>query len=122
VRIFVGAAVAVALVSATFAFAAQSRTGLYGDVTKGPLRPVCREDQPCEGPAPNTTLIFSRYGRDVARTTTNDKGAYRIRLRPGRYTVRLGARALIRTATPAAVRVPRTGFRRVDFFVDTGIQ
>ena len=57
----------------------------------------------------------------VARTRTRADGTYRIRLRPGSYVVRVGLPR--HTATqPATARVPRNGFRRVDFFVDTGIR
>jgi hypothetical protein len=121
-RVVLAVALFAAVVIATTASAAQTRTGLYGKVTKGPLRPVCREDQPCEGPAPNTVLVFSRNGDDVARTTTRSDGSYRIRLRPGRHAVRVGGRALVRKPIPSSVRVPQNGFKRVDFFVDTGIQ
>jgi hypothetical protein len=123
-RAAIGASLAV-LVAAVACGAAtgtqELRTGLHGLVTKGPLSPVCSDETPCEGPAPDLRLVFSRNGVVVARTTTRPDGTYRIGLRPGRYAVRVGQPR--RTATePATATVPRTGFRRVNFFVDTGIR
>ena len=124
-RAAIGASLAV-LVAAVACGAAtgnaqELRTGLHGLVTKGPLSPVCSDETPCEGPAPDLRLVFSRNGGVVARTTTRADGTYRIRLRPGTYAVRVGQPR--RTATePARATVPRSGFRRVNFFVDTGIR
>jgi hypothetical protein len=113
-------AAAVACSAATGA-ARLPTTGLHGLVTRGPLSPVCGDELPCEGPAPDLRLVFSRNGVVAGATTTRADGTYRIRLRPGTYAVRVGEPR--RTATkPSSARVPRTGFRRVDFFVDTGIR
>ena len=110
-------AAAVACGSAT---GSSVRTGLYGTVTKGPLTPVCTVDTPCQGPAADMQLVFSRSGTVVARTRTRDDGSYRVALRPGRYVVRVGPTNF--GAEPGAASVARTGFRRVNFFVDTGIR
>lgn len=96
-------------------------SGLFGKVTKGPLTPVCHEGVPCDGPAAGLTLVFSRNGTAVARTTTRKDGSYRLALRPGRYSVRAVPRAMIPTE-PRLVSVPTGRFRHVDFFVDTGIR
>lgn len=101
--------------------AQKPETGLHGLVTRGPLSPVCGVELPCEGPAPDLRLVFSRNGEVAGATTTRADGTYRIRLRPGTYTVRVGQPR--RTATqPRTATVPRKGFRRVNFFVDTGIR
>jgi hypothetical protein len=97
------------------------RTGLYGKVTKGPLTPVCTVGTPCDGPARDTTLVFSRNGAVVARARTRDDGTYRVAVQPGRYAVRAVPRTM-RPPEPGTASVPRTGFRRVDFFLDTGIR
>ena len=113
--------VAAVACSAATGNAQEPRTGLYGLVTRGPLSPVCGTELPCEGPAPDLRLVFSRNGVVSAATTTRADGTYRVRLRPGSYTVRVGQPR--RTATkPANVTVTRKGFRRVNLFVDTGIR
>ena len=113
--------VLVAAVACGAATGSGAHTGLYGKVTKGPLTPVCTDAAPCEGPAAGMPLVFSRNGAVVARTRTGDDGRYRVALKPGRYAVRAGP-ARFNTTDPARASVPQTGFRRVDFFVDTGIR
>ena len=83
--------------------------------------PVCREGVPCDGPAAGLALVFSRNGVAVGRTTTRQDGSYRLALRPGRYTVRAVPRGLV-PPEPRMVTVVADRFRRVDFFVDTGIR
>src|SRR5918911_5033337 len=83
------AALAAVLVASS-AGAAASSSGLRGLVTRGPIAPVCAVGQPCSEPAKDVTLVFSRNGRVVRRTRTNDRGRYRVALAPGLYTVRLG--------------------------------
>jgi len=104
------------------AFAVTPTTGLYGTVHRGPITPVCRVEEPCDGPA-HVTLVFSRLGQVVARVRTREDGSYRIRLRPGRYSVRTTSTSIFeRRTNPAAATVPRVGYRRVDFNIDTGIR
>jgi hypothetical protein len=98
------------------------RSGLYGTVTRGPTRPVCEVDQPCEAPAADVTLVFYREGRRIARVRTNDQGKYRITLRPGRYLVRTTAPSIRRIIDPPLVTVPRGRYARVNFSIDTGIR
>src|SRR5207247_5000225 len=68
---------------------ATTRTGtLAGVVTRGPIVPVCAVEQPCDEPARNVTLLFSRNGTVVARVVTAGQGRYRRRLPAGSYDVR----------------------------------
>ena len=104
------------------AVVAAPATGLYGTVHRGPITPVCRVEEPCDAPA-NVTLVFSRLGRTVARVHTREDGSYRIRLRPGRYSVRTTSTSMFeRKPDPGTATVPRVGYRRVNFFIDTGIR
>ncbi|HEX9416883.1 MAG TPA: carboxypeptidase-like regulatory domain-containing protein [Gaiellaceae bacterium] len=96
------------------------RSGLYGHATKGPLTPVCREGVPCDGPAGSARLLIVRGARLVAQTRTDASGKYRIRLRPGRYTVK--SKIGFGVVKPSTVTVPHGRFARVDLFVDTGIR
>jgi hypothetical protein len=117
------AVAAIVFVTAGSSAAATTRSGLYGFVRRGPIVPVCVAGQPCDGPARNMTLVFWRNGKAVGRTKTSRTGAYRIRLAPGVYTMRPAGSATIgRGAEPPKARVVAGRFRRVDFFVDTGIR
>jgi hypothetical protein len=120
-------AVLAAFVAASSAGAATSSTGLRGVVMRGPIAPVCAVEQPCDAPAKDVTLIFSRDGKVVRRTTTNDKGRYRVALAAGLYSVRLGktqrqVQRIGRGLQPTRVRVLANRFRRIDFSIDSGIR
>lgn len=97
------------------------KSGLRGVVMRGPIRPVC--DDPCDAPASDVVLRFSRAGVVVARATTGSAGGYRVKLRAGRYLVTTSSAPRVGTGvTPSVVRVPKGRVARVDFHIDTGIQ
>src|SRR5439155_12427173 len=50
----------VALIIVAGAQATVRRGSLDGVVTRGPIPPVCVAEQPCDAPAKNVTLLFSR--------------------------------------------------------------
>lgn len=96
-------------------------SGLQGVVYKGPVRPVCSVDEPCDAPA-RVTLVFTRYARSV-RVRSAGNGRYRALLAPGIYRVSTVERIGIgRNIRPANVKVRRGHIDRLDFFIDTGIR
>jgi hypothetical protein len=98
-------------------------SGLRGLVTRGPITPVCLEDQPCDKPAANVRLFFVRGGRQIASVRTARDGTYRLTLAPGSYGVRLAQRPVLgQFVSPAKVLVLRGRYRHVDFHIDTGIR
>jgi hypothetical protein len=97
-------------------------TGLKGKVMRGPTQPVCRISEPCEEPARGVRLVFYRSGKVVARATTNQKGWYRVTLRPGRYAVSTSDPRVARNFSPKSATVPKSGVKRQDFDIDTGIR
>src|ERR687887_2261314 len=102
-----------AVIAVSSAGAATTSSGLRGLVTRGPITPVCAAEQPCDGPAKNVTLVFSRNGRVARRATTNDQGRYRVRLAPGLYAVRLQVKQQIgRGLEPERARVLPNRFSR----------
>ncbi len=65
-----------------------AESGVQGVVTLGPLCPVQREDQPCpDRPFVATLLLLDASGREVARTTSAEDGAYRLPAPGGSYTL-----------------------------------
>jgi hypothetical protein len=106
-------ALALAAIAAT-----PAPSGFRGHVTIGPLTPVCSVDHPCDGPAKQVTLTFSRTGF-AKRVVTDSAGAYRILLRSGAYTVRANRGMSMR---PAHVWVHRGLVAKLDFAIDTGIR
>lgn len=114
---------AVALLAVGSAQATGVRSGLHGVVMRGPISPVCAAEQPCDRPAPNVTLLFSRNSHVVGRAVTNSDGRYRVRLPAGLYKVRRpGAVTIGRGLEPDHARVRAGRFMRVDFSIDTGIR
>jgi hypothetical protein len=98
-------------------------SGLKGRVMRGPIQPVCRVNEPCDEPSPGVKLLFDRSGKLVARTTTNQKGWYRVTLTPGTYTVRTNRPSQFeKVPDPSRVTVPSGRVKRVDFQIDTGIR
>ena len=94
---------------------------LHGHVMRGPIAPVCRVGTPCETPAKQTTVYFTRLGRTVS-TVTDGKGYYRIRLKGGVYSVTTKPQSIGRGLEPRTVRVVAGRDKRADFHIDTGIR
>jgi hypothetical protein len=123
VRSTVLAATVFALVLAAGAQATAPRGTLTGLVTRGPITPVCVVEQPCDEPAANVTLLFTRNGSVLGRTVTDANGHYRVRLPVGAFLVgRPSARAPDRRLDPNRVRVYAARSTRIDFSIDTGIR
>jgi hypothetical protein len=121
----IAARVSAALTLALFSTgaAASSQIGLHGVVMEGPIKPVCKVDEPCAKPAAGVVLQFKRAGRLAVRVRTSRKGTYRVRLRSGSYTVTtVPPRRIGSGLTPRRVRVPKGRMARRDFHLDTGLQ
>jgi hypothetical protein len=120
-RIAAGVGIAFALIPVIGPSGATG-SGLYGTVTKGPVRPVCSIDQPCDAPA-QLTLVFSADGKVVARVKSTEKGKYRIALAPGFYdlrsTVKIG---ITKLPKPHAVHVRAGHWDKINLYFDTGIR
>ena len=118
----VGLALLATLVFGSTSAGGGTATGLRGKVMRGPTQPVCRVNEPCEEPAPGVRLVFYRSGKVVARATTNQKGWYRVTLRPGRYAVSTSNPRVAKNFTPKSATVPKGGVKRQDFDIDTGLR
>jgi len=94
---------------------------LHGTVMRGPIAPVCRLGIPCDAPAKQITLSFTRNG-STQSTKTDDRGRYSIRLAAGVYAVKTNQRPFGLVPQPRAARVRGGVSTRVDFAIDTGIR
>jgi len=96
-------------------------SGLHGMVVKGPTQPLCRQGQPCTGPA-QVTLLFKR-GTRVYRTRSTAAGIYRITLPAGYYTVTTAQRiGITLNLRPQRVHVRAAHNDLLNFRIDTGIR
>jgi hypothetical protein len=120
-RVLFAAIIAVALAAIPTSIAASSSSGLEGKVLRGPVSPVCVAMRPCTVSAA-VTLAFSRGGVRVAQARSIATGRYRIPLAPGAYSVSTAYPHPLWRISPATVRVPEGGYRRVNFLIDTGIR
>ena len=121
--VITGLSLALVIVAGAGAQSTTVSSGLRGVVVRGPIAPVCVAEDPCTAPAKNVTLLFSRNGRTVGRTVTDDAGRYRVRLSAGVYAVRRpGSMGIGRGIEPNRARVYADRFSRVDFSIDTGIR
>jgi hypothetical protein len=93
----------------------------HGTVMRGPITPVCSVGTPCSAPARHVTLFFTRHGV-TRKTTTDERGRYRIRLAAGLYSIRTNQRPFGTTPQPNKVRVRGGRDVRVDLHIDTGIR
>jgi hypothetical protein len=103
---------------------ASPQSGVRGIVLRGPTKPVCEEGIACTAPVPHLAIVFSRSGRDVARTVTTANGRFAVALVPGVYAVRsarpvgFAGKGLL----PRVVRVLPERWTIVRFSIDTGIR
>jgi hypothetical protein len=107
-----------ALVAAAWASGSVTKSGLYGNVSRGPIAPVCAAEQSCTAPARGVVLRFTRAGVTTTTRTTAD-GTYRLRLTPGTYAVAPAAGGRIE---PNLVHIRSGHFWHVDLAIDTGIR
>jgi hypothetical protein len=96
------------------------QTGLEGTVRRGPIQPVCREDEPCDAPVQGG-FTLQQASRVVARFSSDSTGHFIVYAPPGAYRVvpdepiGIGAQAL------EAV-VGAEGISHLDLTFDTGIR
>ena len=98
-------------------------TGLEGVVRRGPVQPVCREDEPCD--APFSARFEVRSGeRFIAHFRSDAMGHFLVHLAPGPYTVTPDSSAPLLGALwqTHAVVVASTGLTHVELDFDTGIR
>lgn len=97
-------------------------TGLEGTAYRGPIRPVCLVDQPCDAPFSASFEVW-RGDRVVARFQSDSAGRFLVHLSPGTYTVVPDSSAgiLIRSQAHEVIVGP-SGLTQVELHFDTGIQ
>ncbi len=99
-------------------------SGIYGEITIGPITPVCRIDVPCDRPYQATVKVETQdESQVITQFTSNKNGKFRMKLQPGTYVL------LPITETPLyprgykqTVEVKPHNFTRVTIYFDTGIR
>jgi hypothetical protein len=102
----------------------RGETGLTGVAVRGPMQPVCTQDEPCED-APFAATFFVYDGdRRVATFRSGEDGRFSVALAPGPYAVVPGPDAplLAPESQRQDVTVAPEGTTEVTLTFDTGIR
>ncbi|MER3553445.1 MAG: hypothetical protein C4331_03605 [Meiothermus sp.] len=98
-------------------------TGMEGHVYRGPVVPVCTENTPCDAPFSGGFVVW-KYGIEVARFRSDEKGYFKVALEPGSYTVTLDDKTQVGLPMRQmqSVAVKEGGMTQVTLSFDTGIR
>ena len=119
------------LLAATVAFlslqacdAGPRETGVIEGLVKlGPIVPVCREGEPCDGVYKGANVVLRKPGgAAIKRVTANDKGAFWIDSPAGVYEVGVDVEGPMPTCAPVRVIVKAGETMRVEIDCDSGIR
>jgi len=98
------------------------QTGIEGTVHRGPIRPVCRVNEPCDAPL-SAGFEVRQGGQVVARFQSDSAGRFLVHVAPGTYTVAPDASApLPMRGDVREVTVGPSGLTHIEFDFDTGIR
>jgi len=94
-----------------------------GTVTAGPVTPVQQVGRPNSRPLPGATIEALRGGDVVAAARSDDRGRYRLTVRPGTYLIRVMPAGRFLSKSPdKTVTVSAGETLTVNFLLDTGIR
>jgi len=98
-------------------------TGLQGQVIRGPITPVCKDNEPCDAPF-NALFIVLKNDREVNRFRSDTRGEFTVILDPGLYTVVPDSSAPLMAPEQQRkeVEVQPEGMTPVTLHFDTGIR
>ena len=99
-------------------------SGIYGNITLGPINPVEREGEENTKPYQATISIKNQSGTREMESFTSDKdGRFKVFLKPGTYLVDpLPGGSPFPFAKPQAVTVESNKFIELNIMYDTGIR
>lgn len=101
-------------------------SGLEGNVSAGPIKPVARPGEKDSRPVAGALIVVEdENGKEVARTTTDAKGNFKIVLPAGKYKVTArfpNQKTPFPMPSSRDVTVPKQGFEKADLELDTGIR
>jgi hypothetical protein len=96
---------------------------VVGTVSAGPVLPVERVGRPNTRPLAGAAVEALRGGDVVAAGRSDDRGRYRLSVRPGTYVIRvIPPGRFLSTEPPKTVTVPAGETLVVNFLLDTGIR
>ena len=99
-------------------------SGLYGNITLGPINPVEREGEENDRSYQATISIKNQSGtREIGRFTSGEDGRFKVFLKPGTYLVDpLPGDSGFPFAKPQLVTIEQDKFTEINIMYDTGIR
>ncbi len=118
--------IGVGVIASSNAGARAVLSGIQGQVTEGPIRPLDIDGQPNSAPLAGVVVVVKQNGVEVARQTTDKNGDYKISVAPGAYqVVRQRVSGSFRFPRPPAAQtatVTASQYTTVNLSYDTGIR
>ena len=102
--------------------AAAVRSGITGTVVAGPTCPVETPESPCPDRPVSDARVTAKGGGPAKTTRTDASGAFRLRLKPGTYTVTATSDGLLGGCDEQRVRVAKRRYTDIAITCDTGIR
>ncbi len=102
--------------------AGSETSGIEGQVSIRPVRPVERKGVPNARPYQARITVLDPAGREVAAIDSDAEGKFRLTLPPGTYVLRPEASGLYPRASEQRVEVGRNRATRVDIVYDSGMR
>lgn len=98
-------------------------TGLQGKVIRGPITPVCKDNEPCDAPF-SAGFIVLKNDREVSRFQSDNQGEFSVMLDPGLYIIvpDNSAPLMAPQLQRKEVEVQPEGLTPVTLYFDTGIR
>ena len=101
--------------------AATTRSGINGTVVAGPTCPVETPESPCPDRPVDGAQVTAKRGDETRSTTTDPSGTFRLRLRPGTYTVTAVSDSVFGCDEQRVV-VRKRRYSKITVTCDTGIR
>jgi hypothetical protein len=102
--------------------AASEASGIEGQVSIRPVRPVERKGVPNQRPYQAQITVVDTAGNEVAKVDSNAEGKFRITLPPGTYVLRPESPGLYPRASEQRVKVSQNSVSRVEILYDSGLR
>ena len=100
-------------------------SGIRGAVRVGPISPVARVGAPDSRPLPGAVITVKAGGVEVAQTTADHNGRFKLTLEAGTYSVTVsppGPHVILPGSVTQTVVVPTGQFPWLEFMLDSGIR
>lgn len=98
-------------------------TGIQGKILIGPIKPVCKDTEPCTKPFQTTMIVKDASGnREIKRFTSDANGAFLINIPPGSYTLLPTTTTFPRYTGSARITIAPQEVKQMTLTFDSGLR